>query len=68
MILPIANDRIIPVRKTEDAFRRVSPLNYDKAVGNTAVVSKIGVGTEKLTKIPRDQVGKCDNLIASYWG
>jgi len=68
MALPIANDSIIPVRKTEDAFRRVIPLNYDKAGGNTAVLSKSDVGTENLTKIPRDQVGKCDNLIASYWG
>jgi len=68
MTLPIANDRIIPVRKTEDTSRRANSLHYDKAVHNTTDVSKAGVGTEKSTKIPRDQVGKCDHLIASYWG
>jgi len=68
MVLPSTNDRMIPVRIEENAFRRVRPLDHDKATGDMAVVSQINVGTETLSKIPRDQVGKCDNLIASFWG
>jgi hypothetical protein len=68
MILPITSNRIISVNGVKEAPVRPKPLDHNEPINDTVVISKIDVGTEKVNGIPRDQVGICDNLTASYWG
>lgn len=64
MILPIPKNGIIPAGKAG----QVPVRDHDKPVNNKPVISRIDTERGKTTQVPRDQVGKCDHLIASYWG
>ena len=68
MILPTTSNRIVPVNGAKEAPMKPKTLDHDKPITDTGVISKINVGTGKVNEVPRDQVGICDNLTASYWG
>lgn len=59
---------ITPINEKKEAVGVLKPLEPVKT-GNSVVAPKEVFGLEEKEKdVPRDQVGMCDNLTASYWG
>jgi len=62
---PVQHNEIILVNGTKEAVSRSKPIDERKK-DDTVAVPKAEMETER--EVPRDEVGKCDNLTASYWG
>jgi len=67
MITPIGHNRIMLINGTKEVAS-LPKLIDEKKPADTVVIPKVEMETEKEKEVPRDQVGRCDNLTASYWG
>jgi len=67
MITAIRHNEIMLVNGTTEVVSRSKPID-EKKTDDTAVIPKVEMGTDNGKEVPQDEVGKCDNLTASYWG
>jgi hypothetical protein len=67
MISPVSSNRIIPLEGTRETQTRQKNVEVKKPV-DTVTITKVEMNMDKVKEVPRDQVGQCDNLTASYWG
>ena len=67
MISPVSSNRIVPLGGTRETQTRQKNVEVEKPV-DTVTIAKVDMSTDKEKEVPRDQVGQCDNLTASYWG
>lgn len=67
MISPVSSNRIVPLGGAREIQTRQNNVEVEKPV-DTVTIAKVDMSTDKEKEVPRDQVGQCDNLTASYWG